>query len=103
MLLPMLQTLLCDINTLTNDGHRWTQEDKFQLESMLLLHTNEPLCLDPSPSVFFATNKLNFEKHKFNSHALKRCCCGMRVVLVTVMEHKFSCSLISEFPKQVDL
>ena len=64
--------MLCDINVLTNDGHRWTQEDKFNLESQLLLHTNEPLCLDPSPAVFLVATKLNYEKQKFNSHILKK-------------------------------
>ena len=68
----LFQTLLNDINNLTNDGHRWTQEDKFMLESQLLLHTNEPLCLDPSPEVFYVATQLHNRKHVFNTKALKR-------------------------------
>ncbi|XP_013392262.1 transcription factor SPT20 homolog [Lingula anatina] len=72
LLKPTPQTLLCDINTITNDGHRWTQEDKFNLESQLLLATQEPLCLDPSLSVCLVANRLQYEKHKMNTRPLKR-------------------------------
>uniref|UniRef100_A0A0L8H7H7 Spt20-like SEP domain-containing protein n=1 Tax=Octopus bimaculoides TaxID=37653 RepID=A0A0L8H7H7_OCTBM len=72
MLKPTMQSLLCDINSMINDGHRWTQEDIFQLESQLLLATQEPLCLDPNPSVFFATNHQQYESKIFNNPNLKR-------------------------------
>ena len=64
--------MLADINKLTSDGQRWTQDDKLALESQLILATAEPLCLDPSVAVGLISNKLNHEKHKFNTHLLKR-------------------------------
>ena len=63
---------MCDINSMTNDGHVWTQEDIFQLESKLLLATEEPLCLDPSPSVLLVANRQQFDRKKFNSPMMKR-------------------------------
>lgn len=72
MLKPTMQSLLCDINSLTNDGHRWTQEDVFQLESQLLLATQDPLCLDPNPAIFFAMNHQQYENKKFNDPALRQ-------------------------------
>ena len=61
------------MNAITNDGHHWTQEDKFTLESQLLLATQEPLCLDPSPAVFMIASQLHYDKHKFNTTAIKKC------------------------------
>ncbi|KAI0216259.1 hypothetical protein LSAT2_031703 [Lamellibrachia satsuma] len=64
--------MLCDLNALTNDEHRWTPEDKFNLESQILLATSGPLCLHPSPAVGFVTNILNYERQKLGTHSLKR-------------------------------
>ncbi|XP_041358988.1 transcription factor SPT20 homolog [Gigantopelta aegis] len=72
LLKPTPQSLLCDINAITNDGHRWTQDDIFQLESRLLLETEEPLCLDPSPAVLFVNNRLQFDQKQLNNPILKR-------------------------------
>lgn len=72
LLKPTSQSLLADINNLTNDGHVWTQEDVFQLESKLLLATEEPICLDPSPAVLLVANRQQFDRKKFNTPALKR-------------------------------
>lgn len=55
-----------------NDGHRWTQEDQFTLESQLLLATEEPLCLDPSPAVLLVNNKLQYEQKSLCNPILKR-------------------------------
>jgi len=68
----ILQTMLCDINNLTNDGHLWTQEDLFHLESKLLLATEEPLCLDPSPAVLLVANRQQYDRKKLNTPLLKR-------------------------------
>ena len=57
---------------MTSDAPNWTVEDKLSLESQLLLHTSEPLCLDPSPVVFLASARLNYEKHKLNNAAVRR-------------------------------
>ena len=68
-----MQTLLCDLNSITNDGNYvWTQEDKYALESQLVLHTSQPLCLDPRPVVSLVKHKLEAHKHKLNNRHLKR-------------------------------
>lgn len=72
LLKPNTQTLLSDINNLTNDGNVWTQEDLFLLESKLLLATEEPLCLDPSPAVVLVANKQQYDRKKLNTPMLKR-------------------------------
>ena len=64
--------MLCDLNALTNDEHRWTEEDKFSLESQILLATSGPLCLHPSPVVGLISSKLNYERQKLTTHSLKR-------------------------------
>lgn len=49
------QTLVADLNSICNSGHYiWTQEDKYSLESQLLVATQPALCLDPSPRVAVA-------------------------------------------------
>lgn len=49
------QTLVADLNSICNSGHYiWTQEDKYSLESQLLVATQPVLCLDPSPRVAIA-------------------------------------------------
>ena len=68
-----MQTLLCDLNSITNDGNFiWTQEDKYTLESQLILATCQPLCLNPSPIVSLVKNRLLTHKHKLNDKYLKR-------------------------------
>ena len=67
-----LQTLQCDLDTLTNDGHLWTEEDRNTLESELLLATAEPLCLDPSPSVFYTQARMQLERRPFATPAVKK-------------------------------
>ncbi|KAG7251240.1 hypothetical protein CRUP_008794, partial [Coryphaenoides rupestris] len=64
LLRPTMQTLICDVHAMTSDHHKWTQDDKLQLESQLLLATAEPLCLDPSISVTCTANRLLcFKRH----------------------------------------
>ncbi|XP_061165459.1 transcription factor SPT20 homolog isoform X2 [Saccostrea echinata] len=72
LLKPTPQSLLSDMYNIINDGHRWTQEDQFTLESQLLLATEEPLCLDPSPSVFLVNNKLQYEQKRLCDPMIKR-------------------------------
>ncbi|XP_017273687.1 transcription factor SPT20 homolog isoform X1 [Kryptolebias marmoratus] len=73
LLRPTMQTLICDVHAMTSDHHKWTQEDKLQLESQLILATAEPLCLDPSISVTCTANRLLYNKQKMNTHSMKRC------------------------------
>ncbi|XP_043995955.1 transcription factor SPT20 homolog isoform X11 [Gambusia affinis] len=73
LLRPTMQTLICDVHAMTSDHHKWTQDDKLQLESQLILATAEPLCLDPSISVTCTANRLLYNKQKMNTHSMKRC------------------------------
>ncbi|XP_035581613.1 transcription factor SPT20 homolog [Zalophus californianus] len=72
LLRPTMQTLACDVQSITSDGQEWTQEDKLLLESQLILATAEPLCLDPSISVACTANRLLYNKQKMNTHRMKR-------------------------------
>uniref|UniRef100_A0A452H2K0 Spt20-like SEP domain-containing protein n=1 Tax=Gopherus agassizii TaxID=38772 RepID=A0A452H2K0_9SAUR len=73
LLRPTMQTLICDVHSITSDNHKWTQEDKLLLESQLILATAEPLCLDPSVAVTCTTNRLLYNKQKMNTRPMKRC------------------------------
>ncbi|XP_036380917.1 transcription factor SPT20 homolog isoform X3 [Megalops cyprinoides] len=73
LLRPTMQTLICDVHAMTSDHHKWTQDDKLQLESQLILATAEPLCLDPSLSVTCTVNRLLYNKQKMNTRSMKRC------------------------------
>ncbi|XP_006885140.1 PREDICTED: transcription factor SPT20 homolog [Elephantulus edwardii] len=73
LLRPTMQTLVHDVHSLTNDGHEWTQEDKLELESQLLLATAEPLCLEPSVAVACTENRLLYNQQKMNTHSMKQC------------------------------
>ncbi|XP_042189775.1 transcription factor SPT20 homolog isoform X2 [Callorhinchus milii] len=73
LLRPTMQTLICDVHAITSDNHKWTQDDKLVLESQLVLHTAEPLCLDPSITVTCTTNRLLYNKQKMNTKPMKRC------------------------------
>ncbi|CAL9685190.1 unnamed protein product [Knipowitschia caucasica] len=73
LLRPTMQTLICDVHAMTSDHHKWTQDDKLQLESQLILATAEPLCLDPSISVTCTANRLLYNRQKMNTRAMKRC------------------------------
>ncbi|XP_052076492.1 transcription factor SPT20 homolog isoform X2 [Mytilus californianus] len=72
LLKPTSQSLLADIYNLSSDGHRWTQDDLFTLESQLLLATEEPICLDPSPAVHLVANRLQYEKKVLDTPMIKR-------------------------------
>ncbi|KAJ8412500.1 hypothetical protein AAFF_G00128360 [Aldrovandia affinis] len=73
LLRPTMQTLICDVHAMTSDHHKWTQDDKLQLESQLILATAEPLCLEPSLSVTCTANRLLYNKQKMNTRSMKRC------------------------------
>ncbi|XP_075419049.1 transcription factor SPT20 homolog isoform X10 [Tenrec ecaudatus] len=73
LLRPTMQTLICDVHSITSDNHKWTQEDKLLLESQLILATADPLCLDPSVAVACTANRLLYNKQKMNTRPMKRC------------------------------
>ncbi|KAF3812952.1 hypothetical protein GH733_019294 [Mirounga leonina] len=72
LLRPTMQTLACDVQSISSDGQEWTQEDKLLLESQLILATAEPLCLDPSVSVACTANRLLYNKQKMNTRPMQR-------------------------------
>ncbi|KAK3738279.1 hypothetical protein RRG08_039688 [Elysia crispata] len=72
LLRPSAQSILRDIRAMSCDGHPWSQDDLHCLESELLLATEEPLCLDPSPAVMFVENAIQYREKLFNDPALKR-------------------------------
>lgn len=81
LLRPSHRCLLADINQLTSDEFRWSQEDRFSLESQLLLATSEPLCLDPSPAVNIARNKQYCKRRAAQSNLLLRLAADSSVAL----------------------
>ncbi|XP_021526133.2 transcription factor SPT20 homolog-like 1 isoform X1 [Aotus nancymaae] len=73
LLRPTMQTLAHDVESMTRDSQKWSQEDKLELESQLILATAEPLCLDPSAAVACTANRLLYNKQKMNTDQMKRC------------------------------
>uniref|UniRef100_G3SHA5 SUPT20H like 2 n=1 Tax=Gorilla gorilla gorilla TaxID=9595 RepID=G3SHA5_GORGO len=73
LLRPTMQTLAPEVKTMTRDGQKWSQEDKFPLESQLILATAEPLCLDPSVAVACTANRLLYNEQKMNTDPMKQC------------------------------
>ncbi|XP_006835734.1 PREDICTED: transcription factor SPT20 homolog [Chrysochloris asiatica] len=73
LLRPTAQTLISDVDRIASNYPKWTQEDKLQLESQLILATAEPLCLDPSVAVACTENRLLYNKQKMNTHPRKQC------------------------------
>jgi len=67
-----LQSILCDINLLTADGE-WNTEDRLALESQLVLATQGPLCLDPSPAVSIVSNHMQYHRRALSTEPLRRC------------------------------
>ncbi|XP_067945159.1 transcription factor SPT20 homolog [Watersipora subatra] len=72
LLKPSQRSLLTDINSLTNDQFRWSQDDRLALESQLLLATSEPLCLTPTPAVTLVRNRLIFKKKVALTEEIRR-------------------------------
>lgn len=73
LLQPSMQTLLTDLNSITNDGNYiWTQDDKHALESQLILATSQPLCLNPNPLVSILKNKISSYKYVMSERDLKK-------------------------------
>lgn len=76
LLKPTLQTILNDVDKLTsfNTNRNWTEKDKLELESKLVLATSDPICLDPNPLTFLSSNQLNYEKKWLNNDRIKNVC-----------------------------
>lgn len=73
LLRPTMQTLVSDVESITtSDNRQWSQKEKLELESQLLLATAEPLCLDSSAAVTCTTNRLLFNDQKMNTDPMKQ-------------------------------
>ncbi|XP_071846771.1 uncharacterized protein [Apostichopus japonicus] len=72
LLKPTAQSLLSDVGYLSSDGNRWTMDDKLQLESRLLLATQDPLCLEPSISVACLSNGMHQQRNRLFTRPVKR-------------------------------
>nr|XP_048305708.1 transcription factor SPT20 homolog [Myodes glareolus] len=73
LLRPAMQSLVSDVEFMAGDSGQWTQEEKLELESQLILATAEPLCLDPSVAVTCTANKLLFNEQKMNTDPMPQC------------------------------
>ncbi|GAB1302969.1 Transcription factor SPT20 homolog [Apodemus speciosus] len=72
LLRPTMQSLVSDVESITSDNRQWTEEEKLELESQLILATAEPLCLDPSVAVACTANRLLFTEQKMNTDPVKQ-------------------------------
>ena len=57
---------------MNDEHHLWTEEDKIELESQLILSTSEPLCLIPDPIVSIWKSKISPNKLEKSNLSLKR-------------------------------
>ncbi|NP_001032288.1 uncharacterized protein LOC367830 [Rattus norvegicus] len=72
LLRPTMQSLVSDVESITSDNRQWTEEEKLELESQLILATAEPLCLDPSVAVACTANRLLFNEQKMTD-SMRQC------------------------------
>ena len=95
LLKPTLQTILNDVEKLTSNLinsssiRNWSNDDKLELESKLVLATADPICLDPNPLTFLTSNQLNYEKKWLNNDKIKSVCKKSSAVYLNQIE-KFS-------------
>eukprot|EP00118_Oscarella_pearsei_P009148 m.50995 g.50995 ORF g.50995 m.50995 type:complete len:268 (+) comp34111_c0_seq10:476-1279(+) len=69
LLRPTNQTLISAVEKMSDN---LTEDEKVQLESQLLIATENPLCLDPSPNVLAISSRLNEPKGMYNSQQIRR-------------------------------
>ena len=76
LLRPTTQSIICDSNLIarqaSNNGQNWTSEDRSILEGQLVLATQPPLCLDPSPVVSVLARKAVINRQKFATVPMRR-------------------------------
>ncbi|XP_041910254.1 transcription factor SPT20 homolog [Arvicola amphibius] len=92
LLRPTMQSLVSDVESITSNSSQWTQEEKLELESQLILATAEPLCLDPSVAVTCTTNKLLFNKQKIMTDSMKKSFTGREWPCLDLEEQKHACT-----------
>lgn len=76
LLRPTTQSIICDSNLIarqaSNNGQNWTSEERSILEGQLVLATQPPLCLDPSPVVSVLARKAVINRQKFATVPMRR-------------------------------
>lgn len=92
LLRPTMQSLVSDVESITSDSGQWTQEEKLELESQLMLATAEPLCLDPSVAVTCMANKLLFNEQKIMTDSMKTSFMGHEWPCLDLEEEKHACT-----------
>ena len=75
LLRPTTQSIICDSNFIArqaSNGQTWTAEERSILEGQLVLATQQPLCLDPSPVVSVLARKAVINRQKFATVPMRR-------------------------------
>jgi len=74
LLRPTTQSIICDSIAMSRGAAhaKWTSEDRNNLESQVVLATEGPLCLDPSPVVSLIAAKAHHSRTKFSTVPLRR-------------------------------
>ena len=75
LLRPTTQSIICDSNLITRqatNGKSWTPEERAILEGQLVLITQPPLCLDPSPVVSVLARKAVTNRQQFATVPMRR-------------------------------
>lgn len=72
LLRPTLKSLLADINNIVEEKPDWSNEEKDQLESQILMANEPTLCLDPDNSICEQVAEINNRRHMWNTHKFRR-------------------------------
>ncbi|XP_063236575.1 transcription factor SPT20 homolog isoform X2 [Bacillus rossius redtenbacheri] len=72
LLKPSTSSLVGAVNQLAGE-EEWSAEERALLESQLVLATESALCLDASPSLLVAYNRLQYQHRALNTTALRKC------------------------------
>ncbi|XP_052026206.1 transcription factor SPT20 homolog [Apodemus sylvaticus] len=92
LLRPTMQTLVRDVESITSDNPQWTEEEKLELESQLILATAEPLCLDPSVAVACTANRLLFNEQKMMTDPMRQCFTSHEWSYLELEEEQYLCT-----------
>nr|XP_034341822.1 transcription factor SPT20 homolog [Arvicanthis niloticus] len=92
LLRPTMQSLVSDVESITSDNPQWTEEEKLELESQLILATAEPLCLDPSVTVACTANRLLFSEQRLMTDSMRQCYTSHEWPFLELEEEQYICT-----------
>ncbi|KAF9973030.1 Transcription factor spt20 [Actinomortierella ambigua] len=73
VLSPSQETLWADLSLLHEESRQtWSNELALEVESQILLATEAPLCLDPSPQVTLLSNNMNYHQTSVTHRTRKK-------------------------------